>query len=57
MDRHRLRGRSSVTAIMISVKKTKGRKPLHDERKPGDQNMLSEERDEKDENLVRHEMV
>lgn len=38
-----------MTAIMISAKKTKGPKPLHDERKPEDQNMLSEEKDGEDE--------
>lgn len=40
--------------IMISAKKTKGRKPQHEQRNPEDQNMLNEEKDGQDENLVWH---
>ena len=38
--------------IMISAKKIKGRKPQHEERNPGDQNMLNEEKDEQNENMA-----
>lgn len=40
--------------IMVSAKKTQGRKPQHEKRNPGDQNMLNEEKDEQDENLGWH---